>query len=69
MENGKTRQVARIAFWGRVLAFVIGVPIYLSLLTTLPAVGAVLIAVIYFGVPAAVRRAVMDPAFRAPGAG
>ena len=60
-----TTTARRAAMWGRVIALVIGVPIYLSLLTTLPALAAGLMVGLYIAVPHAVRRAVTDPAHRA----
>lgn len=64
--DDRTALADRAGFWGRVLALAIGVPIYFSLLATLPALAAVLVIGLYFGVPIAVRRAVEDPAYEAP---
>ena len=61
MERNRIETTDLVGFFGRVLALILGVPIYLSLLATLPAVGAVLLVALYFGVPMAVRRAVADP--------
>lgn len=60
-----TTTARRAAMWGRVIALVIGIPIYLSLLTTLPALAAVLMVGLYTAVPHAVQSAVTDPAHRA----
>lgn len=60
--NTTSTTARRAAMWGRVVALVIGLPIYFSLIPTVPALAAVLLVVLYLGVPHAVRRAVMDPA-------
>lgn len=51
----------RATLWGRMVGLIIGVPIYLSLLTTLPAVAAALVVTLYFGVPLAIQRAMTAP--------
>ena len=66
MNDSTARLAARAGFWGRVIAVFIGLPIYFALLPTLPAVAAVLITILYFGVPVAVRRAVTDPVYDSP---
>jgi hypothetical protein len=66
MDTGITTATARrAAMWGRVVALAIGIPIYFSLLTTLPALAATLLIGLYVGVPTVVRRVTTDPAHRA----
>ncbi len=66
MDAHTTTTARRAAMWGRVIALLIAFPIYVSLLSTVPALAAALVVGLYLGVPHAVRRAVMDPAPQTP---
>lgn len=67
MDQKRIDLADRIGFGGRVVAIALGLPIYLSLLTTLPAVAATLGIALYIGVPVALRRAVLDPGYQSSG--
>lgn len=67
METDHTTRTDTAGFAGRILAVMLGLPIWVSMLGTLPAVGALIMAGLYIGVPAVVRRAVNDPVHQAAG--
>ena len=61
MEWDRHASIRRAELVGRVIAVLIALPIYLSLLSTFPAFAAVLAMALYGGVPAVARRVAIDP--------